>query len=895
MLPAMLRQNRFRLSFALAAVATIGVVFAGLVFVLPSNVSAANKADEWCSAQFPLQKASCVGGYNGAYSGKILDEVCPDPGRTTAPKDNYNACSAGFTQGSKQRRDDNVSTPAPRGTALDERAKLACKADYGESGHLAAVCQRAYKRAVSDNPPSDGNKDCERRAEGRQNDEKACKKGFALGKRTIREADPRGSADPAAATEAARQNNDDGENDDCDFKFFNPLTWVICPMVDGINTAVDQLDIAINNLLTVNTARIFDASETDSTGYAYKGAWNSFRYIGIAIIVISALIVIISSAFGFEILDAYTIRKTLPRLLIALLVITLSWEILYFLISLSNDVGNGVRWIIYEPFSEWQDLELGQGSLMLSNLLLGVGLATLGIMGLLSFGLTALLAALIAFLVLMLRELIIIFLVIIAPIGIACMILPNTRKVWEFWQKALISMLVAFPIIAGMIAVGRVFSATIYANGTASGLEEIIAFIAYLLPYFLLPFAFRIAGGMLATLAGFANDRGRGMFDGLRKYRANEQKRNWAAMKAGNRMQGSMLGTRTAARMFNRTTAGLGTGVKGRFGVGRRGTEAVSQVRSNASAELMKDPRMQAIINDDNALRAATYSNAAAARKGVAAHLLRTGMASNSEDADDQARRAVAAVQASVGFGRPQALAAAQAMVDTGTAYHDIQDMSETIARASGGIDSSIANLAGYANSKNKAVGRHDLAPGFGSLMKLSQAEAAVASGSPTMSTDAREAAYAEATEAAWRSGSLYQHANDKPRNIERAIEHFTKEWNSGDFERQKRAAVFFEELKAMQPNTSGEVRNHISNALSQNGEAVSAFLGSYAIDKDNGGPVTKDVYEIERDANNRPVLDNNGQVKYTGEVKKVPMTVRETITANHGIREYRTPNPNEM
>lgn len=388
------------------------------------------------------------------------------------------------------------------------------------------------------------------------------------------------------------------ENDDCDFKFYNPLTWVVCPIIDGVNTAVDQLDTAINTLLTVNTARVFDTSDTEGSGYAYMKAWNSFRVIGIAIIVISAMVVIISSAFGFEILDAYTIRKTLPRLLIALLVITLSWDILYFLVSLSNDVGNGVRWIIYQPFSQMEDLELGQGSLLISNLLLGVGVFTLGILGALSFGVTALLAALIAFMVLILRELIIIFLVIIAPIGIACMILPNTRKVWDIWQKMLISMLVAFPIIAGIIAIGRVFSTTVYANGEASGLEEIIAFVAYLLPYFLLPFAFRLAGGLMATLGGIANDQSRGGFDRLKNFRQGRMQKIHDKRMSGN----SWVGKGRTGNLYRRAAAG---GEHGSWSPTRRGRsrwQEEKQKRLDAQeAEMAKTGGSARAFNDDRA------------------------------------------------------------------------------------------------------------------------------------------------------------------------------------------------------------------------------------------------------------------------------------------------------
>src|SRR5690606_22514093 len=58
----------------------------------------------------------------------------------------------------------------------------------------------------------------------------------------------------------------------------------------------------------------------------------------------------------------------------------------------------------------------------------------------------------------------------------------------------------------------------------------------YMIPYAAIPFTFKFAGGLFATVAGMANDRSKGMFDRQRNKRAErvEGWRNRKAFKGGN-------------------------------------------------------------------------------------------------------------------------------------------------------------------------------------------------------------------------------------------------------------------------------------------------------------------------------------------------------------------------
>ncbi len=325
----------------------------------------------------------------------------------------------------------------------------------------------------------------------------------------------------------------------CDFSL-SPLSWVICPVVDLMVKAIGWVDGIITDEMTIPTQEIFCTSGGVSTCDAYYTAWVSFRNIALGLLVVASLIIIIAQAVGMEILDAYTIRKTLPRILVAAVAITLSWPLMNFAVTLSNDLGFGVRNLITAPFDDISNtihLDLfgdnGFGSLI-GNYLGGgvvataagaaavplwIGAGGLGI--LLSYLATAGLAVLIAVMVLMLRQIVVIMMILVAPLALVAYILPNTQRIFRFWWEAFTKALLMFPLIAALIATGRVFSA-ISMQG-ADAVHGFIAFIAYFAPYFMIPLTFRFAGGIMGGVGNFVNQRGQGMSEGLRNYRSGQR------------------------------------------------------------------------------------------------------------------------------------------------------------------------------------------------------------------------------------------------------------------------------------------------------------------------------------------------------------------------------------
>lgn len=324
----------------------------------------------------------------------------------------------------------------------------------------------------------------------------------------------------------------------CDFQFTNPLTWVICPVVELLKGFASVADKIVTSQLYTDPNNIFCSKQ--NTCQAYYTAWQEFRNIALGLMVIGGLLMLIAQALGYELLDAYTVRKVLPRLLIAAVGITVSWPLMKFFVIMTDDLGYGIRSLIYAPFNHLQNsYSINFGTFGIDTIFGSVGvlgafaawIAFGGPLALMTYVGTAALAVLIAVVVLVLRQVAITLLIIVAPIAIVAYILPNTQKMYKFWWDSFSKALLMFPIIAGFIATGRVFSAiantqsqqhTIAGGNVPDAISLLygtIGLLAYFAPYFMIPFTFKLAGGAVANLAGIVNDRSKGAFDRMKKAR----------------------------------------------------------------------------------------------------------------------------------------------------------------------------------------------------------------------------------------------------------------------------------------------------------------------------------------------------------------------------------------
>jgi hypothetical protein len=325
------------------------------------------------------------------------------------------------------------------------------------------------------------------------------------------------------------------DSDDCPLPSDAEMRWLGCAVFGLLRKATETLHDYIQQFLYVSVSNIFNDN--------IKSVSSSFRAIAIGIIIIAGLTMIISQALGFELFDAYTIKKLLPRLIVALLGVALAWPLMKLMVILFNDLGLSMGSVLdkVSGYGTTSTDGVGAGSGIISVFFGGAAVVgtvwAMGVLGGLSLIGTAVLSMFVGMIVLAVRQVLILMCVILAPFAIACYVLPGTQKVWAFWKNTFLTALFMYPIIMLFIGAGRAASAIIGSNGS-SGAMNILAIMLYFAPYFMLPYAFKMAGGLMSTIFGLANDRGRGAFDRMKKFRGKQMSKNWEDTRAGNRFKG---------------------------------------------------------------------------------------------------------------------------------------------------------------------------------------------------------------------------------------------------------------------------------------------------------------------------------------------------------------------
>jgi hypothetical protein len=432
------------------------------------------------------------------------------------------------------------------------------------------------------------------------------------------------TADPDPAATTADADKGDG----CPIAESDRSRWIMCPVFRAVSKFMETLDSFINSYMSMDNV-IFSSQES-----SYYKAWQTFRNLAIGLVVIAGMVMLASEALGWSIIDAYTVRKVLPRLLIAIIGISISWEFCKFIISFFDDLGHAAGSIIYTSF-DVGDQGISVFSVIMAQVLIVGAAAPAAVlltgMGIISLFGTLVMAMMVAAVVLIVRQAIIIAAVILSPLAIAAYILPNTSKMYSFWWDTLKRMLILYPIATGLIALCKVLGKIVMTNPGDGGpavvgqlIATITGMVLFFAGYALIPLAFRLTGGMVANLAGIANDRTRGGFDSLsnfRKGRTDRQKHKYGgrilsrqARKVGDLQDKANDADRSAlGRRYYRGRAWVSGGMS---------SSANVQARQSArQAEESKELNDQIKTGDDAEIRALTvnkaYADSRFGREGV--------------------------------------------------------------------------------------------------------------------------------------------------------------------------------------------------------------------------------------------------------------------------------------
>jgi hypothetical protein len=275
------------------------------------------------------------------------------------------------------------------------------------------------------------------------------------------------------------QNLDDEEKPVCEASP-NPMSWWICA---GFNGLAELSDWIIEDIVVpfIRPSQIGLDPNDKFTGATFQ-IWSAFRVYGNIILVVLLLIAVFGQAIGGGLVQAYTARKMLPRILIAGIAINISIYVVAFAVDVSIIIGNGIADLITTPLvqtgeftfnpSTEQILAINSIAAVLGAIaafLITSGTAAAIVPFLLLFlVLPVFLAIVVIFVTLIILQATIMGLVIVSPVAFALYCLPNTERYFNLWWDWLFRALLVYPMFMTVVGISDVFTVMIQrTNGIA--------------------------------------------------------------------------------------------------------------------------------------------------------------------------------------------------------------------------------------------------------------------------------------------------------------------------------------------------------------------------------------------------------------------------------------------
>ena len=297
------------------------------------------------------------------------------------------------------------------------------------------------------------------------------------------------------------------------------IGWFICPVSNWLADGIDFMYSALQQFLKTKPL------ETTNQNSGIYLAWVIMRNISNVAFIVAFLVIIYSQLTSVGISN-YGVKKMIPRLVIAAVLVNLSFTICAILLDLSNIAGYafqdafmGIKNTIStvgENTSTWTWSEVI--STALSNGALAIGAITFTTELLPMLVPAATLAGLTLLLILLImaaRQALIIILIIISPLAFVCYLLPGTEKWFKKWRDSFLTMLVFFPAFSVVFGGAQLAGILIIQNATGpnGAIMHVLGMLVQIIPLAITPLIMKLSGGVLGKFAGFVNDKNKGWYD----------------------------------------------------------------------------------------------------------------------------------------------------------------------------------------------------------------------------------------------------------------------------------------------------------------------------------------------------------------------------------------------
>ncbi len=313
-----------------------------------------------------------------------------------------------------------------------------------------------------------------------------------------------------------------------------PLPFITCPIYEAILTGISNLiggqgvsggrEGLLIDFLTIEPLKSEEGVNVFQEIVGNVVAVANFFYV------IVFLVLIFSSSLPLG-LDNYTIKKTLPKFIAAVIMTQFAYVICGVIVDFFNLLGTIIPNMVFALQAVAPSLELptGNGGAGLQAGLAGtiiVGgagavalISSVGWILIFILALLALVAILVAFVFIVLRMIVLYVLILISPIAFASWVLPGTEKFFSTWWKNFIRLNAMFPLITGMLAVSILLSRVLVASpagGTSGGAITLVAMVIPIVALLAIPKTLKwvtagmsaLAGGMMGAVAGKVNSSG---------------------------------------------------------------------------------------------------------------------------------------------------------------------------------------------------------------------------------------------------------------------------------------------------------------------------------------------------------------------------------------------------
>ena len=315
--------------------------------------------------------------------------------------------------------------------------------------------------------------------------------------------------------EPSKSEESEEEKQTKDCKIEEGVGWIVCPV---INFLASINDFAYKFISSTFLETDKDIVQSDDL----KAAWSAFRDIANVAFVIAFLIIVYSQITQAGISN-YGIKRMLPRLFIAALLVNVSFIFCQLAVDLSNMLGYSLAGF-FDGFAvgtgeDNVSVVKQAGSTLITWVTVaGVVLAAAAGIALAFLGpalMSSLLALLMIVLILVARKALIVILIAISPVAFVAYLLPNTEQWFKKWQKTFLSLLMLFPTVAVVFGGSRL-AAKIIANAAdeKDWLLQITALAVASIPFFIVPSLLQKSmeaagtlGGKLTGLSQAANQR----------------------------------------------------------------------------------------------------------------------------------------------------------------------------------------------------------------------------------------------------------------------------------------------------------------------------------------------------------------------------------------------------